>query len=157
MHCIVHWFLLRLFVNCELFIFTIVNYLFFHFMMLIGLFWLNPINDEMFFNVYLDKFESYSLQYCKAHIVLRFCIYESGDFRERKLNKNEKPLNVQSHWSSAGHYQRFVLRRATRSVSNQVNLTLHICNWSQHSFFHLLSHWKHDMTTTAIERNINNC
>ena len=53
-------------------------------------------------------------------LFFRFCIYESGDFRERKLNKNEKPLNVQSHWSNGGPYQRFVLRRATRSVSNQV-------------------------------------
>ena len=51
----------------------------------------------------------------------RFCIYESGDFRERKLNKNEKPLSVQSQWSSNSHYHRFILRRATRSVSNQVN------------------------------------
>ena len=50
----------------------------------------------------------------------RFCIYESGDFRERKLNKNEKPLSVQSQWSSNSHYHRFILRRATRSVSNQV-------------------------------------
>ena len=54
-------------------------------------------------------------------VIFRFCIYESGDFRERKLNKNEKPLSVQSHWSSGGPYQRFVLRRATRSVSNQVS------------------------------------
>ena len=60
-------------------------------------------------------------------VIFRFCIYESGDFRERKLNKNEKPLSVQSHWSSGGPYQRFVLRRATRSVSNQVSShTLHI-------------------------------
>lgn len=55
----------------------------------------------------------------KMEEISRFCIYESGDFRERKLNKNEKPLNVQSHWSNGGPYQRFVLRRATRSVSNQ--------------------------------------
>ena len=54
-------------------------------------------------------------------VIFSFCIYESGDFRERKLNKNEKPLSVQSHWSSGGPYQRFVLRRATRSVSNQVS------------------------------------
>ena len=56
--------------------------------------------------------------------LFRFCIYESGDVRERKLNKNEKPLSVQSHWSSNSHYQRFVLRRATRSVSNQVMIMI---------------------------------
>ena len=67
-------------------------------------------------------------------VIFSFCIYESGDFRERKLNKNEKPLSVQSHWSSGGPYQRFVLRRATRSVSNQVStnstslISLSFCN-----------------------------
>ena len=72
----------------------------------------------------------------------RFCVFEIGERRERKLNRNEKPLavqvlswsaswksmitvvltsHVQSHWSSSSSsYQRFVLRRATRSVSNQV-------------------------------------
>jgi len=52
--------------------------------------------------------------------VSRFCVFEIGERRERKLNRNEKPLAVQSHWSSSSSsYQRFVLRRATRSVSNQ--------------------------------------
>ena len=56
----------------------------------------------------------------KMEEISRFCLFEIGEIRERKLNRNEKPLSVQSHWSSSSHYQKFVLRRATRSVSNQV-------------------------------------
>lgn len=55
----------------------------------------------------------------KLEEISRFCLFEIGEIRERKLNRNEKPLAVQSHWSSNSHYQKFVLRRATRSVSNQ--------------------------------------
>merc|ERR1719330_1704292 len=55
----------------------------------------------------------------KMEEISRFCLFEIGEIRERKLNRNEKPLAVQSHWSSSSHYQKFVLRRATRSVSNQ--------------------------------------
>ena len=62
--------------------------------------------------------------------------------RERKLNKNEKPLSVQvintvpalysvncdmqSHWGSHSPYQKFVLRRATRSVSAQVGRLVYL-------------------------------
>ena len=83
----------------------------------------------------------------KYEFLIRFCVFEIGERRERKLNRNEKPLavqvfslivilcttddlvdqkwwspSIQSHWSSSSSsYQRFVLRRATRSVSNQVS------------------------------------
>ena len=52
--------------------------------------------------------------------VSRFCIYETGHDVERKCNENEKPLTIQSDWTSSSGYHKFVLRRATRSVSNQV-------------------------------------
>ena len=95
----------------------------------------NASFDWLIFRILLncygfDKMEEISRYWTAQHHQLssnndwvshfRFCIYESGDFRERKLNKNEKPLSVQSQWSSNSHYHRFILRRATRSVSNQV-------------------------------------
>ena len=90
----------------------------------------NASSDWLIFRILLncygfDKMEEISRYWSAARnnewlSHFRFCIYESGDFRERKLNKNEKPLSVQSQWSSNSHYHRFILRRATRSVSNQV-------------------------------------
>ena len=49
-----------------------------------------------------------------------FCIYETGHGVERKCNENEKPLTIQSDWTSSSGYHKFVLRKATRSVANQV-------------------------------------
>jgi len=52
--------------------------------------------------------------------VSRFCIYETGTDVERKCNQTEKPLQLQSYWTNSSPYHKFVLRRSTRSVSNQV-------------------------------------
>ena len=55
--------------------------------------------------------------------VSRFCIYETGTDVERKCNQTEKPLQLQSYWTNSSPYHKFVLRRSTRSVSNQVQST----------------------------------
>ena len=52
----------------------------------------------------------------------------TGDNLERKCHQNEKPLSVQSDWTISSDYHKFVLRRATRSVSNQVRSWTYVLN-----------------------------
>ncbi|XP_023345854.1 uncharacterized protein LOC111714872 [Eurytemora carolleeae] len=56
--------------------------------------------------------------------VTRFCLFEVKEKKELKLSRSEKLLSVQSNWSSSSSssssaLHRFVLKRSTRSVSNQ--------------------------------------
>ena len=49
-----------------------------------------------------------------------FCLFEIGLRKERRLAGEERPLSVQAAWPAGSGQPRLVLRRATRSVSNQV-------------------------------------
>ena len=72
---------------------------------------LNPSIFSMLLNCYgVEETEEVSC----------FCIYETGHDVERKCDENEKPLTIQSGWTSSSGYHKFVLRKATRTVANQV-------------------------------------